>query len=69
MDRIYEDRFKYHPANTDQKREAHTDVRAGARRLTEFIIANVPAGRERDLSIERVEEAMFWANAAVARAR
>ncbi|WP_406501815.1 hypothetical protein OHA04_34460 [Streptomyces sp. NBC_01590] len=33
-------------------------------------IADVcPAGREQDLAITKIEEAMFWANAAIARTR
>lgn len=60
-------RFEYHPADTEERRDAHTAVRLAALRLAEDVLELVPAGREQSLAITKVEEAMFWANAGIAR--
>ena len=61
-------RFQFHPADSDNKRNAHESVRnvllAAADTLVEL---TGPAGREQALCITKLEEAMFWANAAIAR--
>lgn len=63
-----EHRFDFHPAATAEKRGEHGSVRAAAKELALFIDANVPDGREKAVALTKVEEAMFWANAAIARA-
>ncbi|MEV6074363.1 hypothetical protein AB0L80_04490 [Streptomyces sp. NPDC052069] len=62
-----EHRFAFHPATTDEKRDAHGSIRQACRRLADQINEQVPAGREQALAVTKVEEAMFWANAALAR--
>jgi len=62
-----ENRFAFHPASTPERRDEHTSVRQNCRRLADFINENVPDGREKSLAITHLEEAMFWANAAIAR--
>lgn len=61
-------RFNFHPANTEEKRERHERVRAVCRAAAEEIIDETGApSREQSLAITKLEEAMFWANAAIAR--
>lgn len=60
-------RFDFHPATTEEKRNEHTSVRQGCRRLADDLNERLPEGREKSLAITHVEEAMFWANAAIAR--
>lgn len=60
-------RFDFHPATTDEKRNEHTSVRQNCRRLADFLSNVLPGGREKALAITKLEECMFWANAAVAR--
>lgn len=60
-------RFNFHAATTDEKRDAHTSVRQGCRRLADQIDEQCPDGREKALAVTKLEEAMFWANAALAR--
>lgn len=60
-------RFAFHAATTQEKRDAHTSVRQHCRQLADYINDNVPDGREKSLAITRIEEAMMWANAALAR--
>ncbi|MFC8584212.1 hypothetical protein ACFUGD_06605 [Streptomyces sp. NPDC057217] len=62
-----EHRFAFHPATTDEKRDAHTSVRQHCRRLADHINETCPDGREKSLAITAIEEAMFWGNAALAR--
>lgn len=61
-------RFAFHAATTDQKRDAHTSVRQSCKRLADFLNEVVPEGREKSLAFTHLEEVMLWANAALARA-
>jgi hypothetical protein len=59
-------RFKYH--QPDQVRRAsHERVRLAAGDLADEINIHAPDGREKSLAITKIEEAMMWANAAIAR--
>lgn len=60
-------RFDFHPANTEEKRNEHSSVRMKMKDLAEYVAENVPDGREQALAITKIEEAMFWTNAAIAR--
>lgn len=60
-------RFAFHAATTDEKRDAHTSVRQACRRLADDLNERLPDGREKSLAITKLEEVMFWANAALAR--
>lgn len=60
-------RFAFHPANTEEKRNAHGSVRHACLDLADFINAKLPEGREKSLAVTKLEEVMFWANAALAR--
>lgn len=63
-------RFAYHPPETQEKREAHERVRAICRdAATQIVEVTGSPTREQSLAITALEEAMFWANAAVARPR
>ncbi|MEU2120014.1 hypothetical protein ABZ567_31255 [Streptomyces sp. NPDC016459] len=63
-----EHRFAFHAATTDEKRDAHGSIRQECRRLADHINETCPDGREKSLAITAIEEAMFWGNAALARA-
>lgn len=60
-------RFRYHPADTEAKRGAHEEVRAVCHDTAKSINALVPEGREKSLAVTKLEEAMMWANAGLAR--
>ncbi|WP_326728955.1 hypothetical protein [Streptomyces phaeochromogenes] len=61
-------RFAFHAATTQEKRDEHTSVRQSCRRLADEMNERLPEGREKALVITKLEEVMFWANAATARA-
>ncbi|MEV8124761.1 hypothetical protein AB0P07_11710 [Streptomyces sp. NPDC085944] len=63
-----EHRFAFHAATTQEKRDEHTSVRQHCRRLADELNERLPEGREKSLAITKLEEVMFWANAAIARA-
>ena len=48
---------------------AHSNVRFACREAAKLFLATVPAGREQSLAITKLEEAMMWANAGIARER
>lgn len=59
-------RFEYHSPKGDQP-QRYNAIRAEAKVLAEIIACNVPESRERDLALTKLEEAMFFANAGIAR--
>ena len=62
-----EHRFAYHPPKDAERVQAHEAVRAFTGRLARDFENLLPNGREKSLAITKLEEAMFWANAAIAR--
>ena len=58
--------FTYH-APTGDKVAAHEAIRDAAREVAHLIVDVTPAGREQSLALTNLEQAVFWANAAIAR--
>lgn len=61
-----ENRFNYHAPN-DTKRKLHEEARAAITDLAKLFNQIIPVSREAALVQTKLEEAMFWANAAIAR--
>jgi hypothetical protein len=59
-------RFTFHPA-TEWTAPMHQEVRDRAYAFALAMRDLVPPGRELSLTITKIEEAMMWANAAIAR--
>jgi hypothetical protein len=62
-----QNRFDYHPPKDEYVKTQHEDVRAACKYVAEFFGDTLPEGREKALAMTKLEEAMFWANAAIAR--
>jgi hypothetical protein len=60
-------RFAFHPATTDEKRDAHARVRQQCHQLADALNEQLPDGREKAVAMTKLEEVMLWANAALAR--
>lgn len=63
-----DDRFRHHPPKDENTVKAHEEARANVRWVAGKFDEELPAGREKSLAITKLEEALFWANAAIARA-
>lgn len=61
-----ENRFGYH-APTGNKGPKHDHVRRTLQTVAETLNSYLPEGREKSLAVTHLEEAMMWANAAIAR--
>lgn len=59
-------RFDYHKPD-EGRAAAHAGVREVIKEAAQELVTLVPEGREHSLMLTKLEEAMFWANAAIAR--
>lgn len=58
--------YKYHPPRDGQAKRYEIVIGAG-KGLAEVVIAFCPESREREAALQKIEEAVMWANAAIAR--
>ncbi len=66
MNANIENRFTYHAPFGDQT-ERYQDIRDLAKKLAYLILEKTPDSREQSLALTNLEQAVFWANAAIAR--
>lgn len=59
-------RFTYHAPKPTQP-ERYTTLRDAGKNLATLILQCCPDSREQSLAITKLEEALFWANAGIAR--
>lgn len=65
-----ENRFMFHPIGDDQARgRQHEAVRHVVREAAHNLNRLLPDCDERDKAFDRLDEALMWANAAIARQR
>lgn len=58
--------YTYH-APTEEKIHYYTEIRNQAKRTAELINLRCPDSREKSLAMTKLEEAVMWANASIAR--
>lgn len=58
--------FTYHPPKEGQP-ERYDEIRAAGRDFAEIIVGECPTSAERTTAIAKVQEAVMWANASIAR--
>lgn len=63
-----ERRFAYHPPKDEETKGAHEAVRGTCLDAAATLMVFCPPGREQSLMLTKLEEAMMWANAGIARA-
>jgi hypothetical protein len=61
-----ENNFKYHSPKEGQP-EKYTAIREKAKELANLIEETAPNSREKSLAMTKIEEAVMWANASIAR--
>ena len=67
-DKDLANRFTYHPPKEDLNQvERYQAIRAEVHSAATVINNRCPESREKSLAITHLEEAVFWANAAIAR--
>lgn len=59
-------RFTYHASKDDQPKR-YEEIRRIALTLATVVYSSCPESRERSLALTKIEEAVMWANAAIAR--
>lgn len=59
-------RFTYHPPKDGQADKYHV-IRENALEIAKGLVTACPPSRELSLALTKLEEAVFWANAAIAR--
>lgn len=67
MDGAIAHRFTHHPPKDAATAGKHAVVRETIGDAATVLADRLPEGREKSLALTKLEEAMFWANAAIAR--
>ena len=62
----FDNAYTFHAPKADQP-QRYEAIRAKARELAELIEKNCPDSREKSLAHTNIEQAVMWANAAIAR--
>lgn len=60
-------RFAFHAATTQERRDEHERVHEAAGGLAAKLNEWLPEGREKALAFTHLEEVMYWSNAGIAR--
>ncbi len=59
--------FTYHPPDSNDEIRRYTMLRDAGRKLAQQVMLYTPKSREQSLALTKIEEAIMWANASIAR--
>lgn len=59
--------FTYHPPKGDDQTMRYTAIRAAGASLADLLVHTCPPSRELSLALTNLEQAVMWANSAIAR--
>lgn len=62
-----ENNFKFHAPKDEEQIKKYEQMREKLKETAKYVLENTPASREQSVALTKLEEAMFWANAAIAR--
>lgn len=62
-----EERFTHYPPKDKKQEKKYQGMRNNFKLCASFVALHCPDSREKSLAITKLEEALFWANAAIAR--
>jgi hypothetical protein len=62
-----ENRFTYHPPVSKDQAERYQMIRDAGLAMAQLVDSYAPDSREKSTAITKLEEAVMWANAAIAR--
>lgn len=60
-------RFTYHNPRGKEIADRYVLIRGAGMQLAEIVLRNTPECREQSLALTKIEEAIMWANAGIAR--
>jgi hypothetical protein len=67
IDKMIENNFTYHAPKGDQPKR-YEEIRGWGKSFAEVVLMHCPANtRETSIALTRIEEAVMWANASIAR--
>ncbi len=66
MENSLKHRFEYHPPD-EAKIDLHSKIRGTCYIAANYLDSILPECKEKSLALTKIEEAMFWSNAALAR--
>lgn len=61
-----ENGLSYHPVKDDEQGQRYAHNRAAAHEFVKALMVNCPPSRELSLAITNLQQALMWANAAIA---
>lgn len=67
LSEILNNRFMYHEPKDDDQVLRYKEIRGFGKRFAELIHNACPKSREKSLAMTKIEEAVMWANASIAR--
>lgn len=60
------DRFGYHPPDTEEKQSKHVGLRVEFKEMANYLDRVLPDGRAKSVSLTELENCSMWAHKAVA---